>query len=162
MGHGSQRFGAAGGIVAASPRRHEGHRRCVVTVRERDAREGRRAERSAHAGHDLEVHPVLREEQRLFGAAAKDEGVAAFEPRNPTALPRPPEQRVVDLVLRRRRSIAALAREEDLRVGARQGEHRGMDEGVVQHDVGLGDHAARHGRDELRMAGSDPDERDDS
>ena len=51
-----------------------------AAMRDRNAGEGRRRDRRAHARHDLERDPGRRERQRFFAAAAEDERVAALEP----------------------------------------------------------------------------------
>jgi hypothetical protein len=69
---------------------------------------------------------------------------------------------VVDLVLPGRRLISSLAGEEELGVGARVAEHAGVDEGVDQQGVGVGDGPATAEGEEARVTRTHADEGDEA
>lgn len=105
---------------------------------------------------------MLREKLHLLGAAAKQQRVAALEPRHAPPLSRAVQEHVVDLLLRRRGLTRAFADEEALGLGPGVGEHRGVHEGVVEHRVGAADGARAAQGEQARVAGPDADEGDQS
>jgi len=69
---------------------------------------------------------------------------------------------VVDLVLARRRLVSSLAGEEELGVGARVAQHAGVDEGVDEQGVGVGDGPATAEGEEALITRTHADEGDEA
>ena len=75
---------------------HERHRVAAAGIGERHAGITRRADRGRNAGHDLERHAVLVQEQRFLAAAIEDERIAPLEARDDLSFARFLDEQVVD------------------------------------------------------------------
>ena len=78
---------------------HERDRVAAARVGDRDARVGRHADRGRDAGHHLERHAVLVQEQRFLAAAVEHERVAPLQARHHLALARLLGEQVADRFL---------------------------------------------------------------
>ena len=93
--------------------------------------------------------PAMRQRQRFFGAAAEHERVAALQPHDALALPRGADHQPIDRLLPDAGAAGALADAEALRL--RQPPQRlGVDQRVVQHQVGFLDALAARARSTAR------------
>jgi hypothetical protein len=119
--------------------------------------DARRPQRGGDPGDHLARDALRGQKLQLLGGAAEDHGVAALHPRHAPPLPRAQEHEVHDLFLRRGALAPALAHHEDLGVGAGVGDHRGVDQGVAHHRVGLADalRAAKGEEPGVSRAGAD-------
>ena len=130
-------------------------------MRDGDPREHRRGNRAGDPGNDLAGNAGRGKRERLFPAATEDERIAALQTDDSTAAARLADHQPVDRVLPNRRTSGALAHEEPLRArGVAQ--RRGLDERVVEHEVGLAEPPHRLEREELRIAGAGADERNEA
>ena len=84
-------------------------------MRHRNPRQLRCRDRCRHPGHDLAGNAGQRQRQRLFGAAAEHERVAALEPHHALALPRGANHQRVDRLLLHAGAAGPLADAEALR-----------------------------------------------
>ncbi len=100
------------------------------------------------------------ERQRLLGAAAEYQRIAALEAQHAAALPRQRDQALVDAELRRPGPAGALADRDQRAFG--EGEDIGRDEGVMQDDVGGGEGVERVQGEQARVARPRADEPDGS
>lgn len=130
-------------------------------VRHRDAGERGGGDRRADAGDDLERDPGLGERERLLAAPAEDERVATLEADDVLAALRGADHEGVDALLRDRVAAGALADEEA--AGARrEREQIGGDERVVEHEVGAAEPVERAAGEQIGIAGTGADERDET
>jgi len=122
--------------------RHDGEGGRVAPVREGNAGEGRRGQRRAHAGHHLTGHPGRAAGADLLAAATEHEGIAALETDHMKAPARQRHQQGLDLRLAASGAlVAALAHVDAVRRLGSEGQQLGRHELVVEHDVGLAQHA---------------------
>ena len=82
-------------LVAADERQ----RVAAAGIGERDARVARHADAGRNAGHDLERHALLVQEQRFGAAAVEHERIAPLQPRDDLALARLLGEQVADRFL---------------------------------------------------------------
>ena len=119
---------------------------------------GRAPRGRGDAGHHLERNAEGREGLDLLPAAAEDERIAALEPQHPLAGEREPGEEIVDLVLRDRVVTGLLPGVDSLGVAPRQIEHRVRHQAVVDDDVRLLHEPQGPEREQVRVAGSSPDQ----
>ena len=124
----------------------------------RDTGERGRGDRRADARHDLERNPGGRERQPFFAAAAEDERVTALESHDFLAGTGGANHQPVDGLLPDLRPAGPLADKDALR-RRRERERRGIDERVVEHEVGVGQTSGRLAREQIGIAGPGADER---
>ena len=135
----------------------ERHGVAALGIRDGNARVARRADGRGDAGHHLEHHALLVQEQRFLAAAVEDERVAPFQPRHHFAFARLFHKEVADrfLIERLRRGGADV---DLLGVLPRVAQHARRHEVVVEHHVRVGERAqAPHG-DQAGIAGPCADE----
>jgi hypothetical protein len=89
----------------------------------------------------------------LLGRATEDGGIAAFQAHDAKPLPRGDEQKAVDLILPHRVTSGALADIDQFRIG-RELERAGMDQRVMEDDVGVGDEPSGLSRQQIGVAGA--------
>jgi hypothetical protein len=124
-----------------------------VAVRDGNARSFRRGNRSGHAGNDLDRDTGLRQHEHLFRASAEYEWVAAFQAHDAFAKPRCANHQAIDRVLFDTRSTGTFTNAKALPM--RQTTERfGIDERIVQNEIGLFDAPQRAKRPELRITGT--------
>src|SRR5439155_26415509 len=107
---------------------------------------------------DLERDAGAHALESLLAAATEDEGIAALQAHDPLSGAGAIEEDRRDLLLRQAHTAPVLAREDDLRIGARVGQQRGVREIVVDHDVAALEAAAAADGQEPRVAGTGTDE----
>ena len=105
--------------------------------------------------------PRRRQRQRFLAAAAEHERVSSLETHDAAAASRRPHHQPVDELLAHRGPAGTLADEDALRRG-RQLERRRIDERVVEHDFRLGETLRRLAGQEIEIAWSGADERDEA
>jgi hypothetical protein len=117
-------------LVAA----HEGERVAAAGIGDRDAGITRDGDSRRNPRHDLELHALLVEKQRLGAAAIEDERIAPLEPRHRFALARFFREQVTDgfLLERLRRGDADV---DLLGVGARVAQQARGNDVIVQDDI---------------------------
>ena len=131
--------------------------RCVTGI---DAAAGA-AKADDTPGHDLERHAGGLERERFFAAAAEHERIAALEAHDAPAAPRGADQRADDRVLPHRLGAASTADEDPLRALG-QRDCGGRHQRVVEHEIGFGEPARRPARQQLGIAGTGADQRDEA
>ena len=143
-------------------RGHEGDRRGLVAVGDRDARVGGCGDAGGHAGHDLERHARLGERLGLLAAAAEHERVAALQAHHPLAL-RAHARRAARLISSCADAGVAglLADVDQLGVRPRVLAAAARDQAVVDDHVGPRDQLERAHGHEPRVAGPGADQVDD-
>jgi hypothetical protein len=114
----------------------DGDRRRDTPVRHRDPGIGRDGDGGTHPRNDLERDAGGGEGHRLLSSAAEHERIAALEPDDPTPTARVGNEERVDVLLRERVNRPRLAHEDAPGVGGRQLDHAGMDETIVDDNVG--------------------------
>jgi len=132
----------------------------VIAMGQRNAGVGGASGRCGDARANLERNAVLGELFDLFAAATEDERVAALEPHHALALARQPHQQVADLLLRQRVVGAPLADIDALGLAPREVDDAGVDQPVVEHDVGLLHQPERAEGQQVGVARSGADEID--
>jgi hypothetical protein len=136
----------------------------MVAVRERDAGVGGAGQGRGDARDDLEGNAVRGQHFEFLAAAAEHEGVAALQAHHRAARARMLEHEPVDARLRGCMRVGAagraglLADVDQLGVAAHAREHVGGDQAVVQHHVGLREHAQRAQGEQARVARPRADE----
>ena len=125
---------------------------------DRNAGEQRRRNRARDSRNDFAGDAGGGERERFFSAAAEDERIAALQPHDPVAAARLANHQPIDRVLANRRTAGALADEEPPRP-RRKAQRLGLDERVVEHEVGLREARDRLQRQQLGIAGAGADER---
>ena len=110
------------------------------------------------ARNDLDSDPCMSQREHLFRAAAEHEGVSAFQPHDSFALPGRTDHEPVDGVLFDARPPGALADAEAL-CACQTAKCLGIDEGIVQNQIGLLDAPQRANRPQLRVTGAGSDQR---
>src|SRR5262245_17945282 len=138
----------------------EDDRVICLARRRRDAGEGRSGEPRRETWHDTEWDAGPGESPRLLAAAPEYERVAALEPQDALAALGLPDDELVDVALVRRGLSAALARVMER--GGRPGkpQNAGVDERVMDHDLGGGERMDGHHGQEPWIAGPGADEPD--
>ena len=126
----------------------------VVAVRERYAGISGAAYRRRDARTNLKRHALVGERFDLLAAASEHEGVAALQPQYTLALSGEADQHLTDLALRRGVISRTFADIDALRLPRYEFEDRGIDEPVIEHDVGLLHQAQRAERQEIGIAGA--------
>ena len=132
----------------------------MVAMRPRHAGVGGAGQRGGDARHHFEGDAVRVQELQLLAAAPEHEGVAALEPHHAAAGARMLQHQRVDAVLADVVVGGLLAHFDELGVAARQRQHAGADQAVVQDHVGLVEQAQRTQREQARIARTGADERD--
>ncbi len=138
-----------------------GERGAHPPLRHRDAGHGRGGHHRRDARHDLEVDAGAGERERFLATASEDERVAALQAHHPPAVEAELDQQGIDQLLRDGRA-GALADVDQLGLGVRQGEDARADERVVDDDLGLLQPSQATDRQQLRIARSGADERDEA
>ena len=126
----------------------------VIAVRERYAGISGAAYRRRDARTNLKRHALVGERFDLLAAASEHEGIAALQPQHALALSGEADQHLADLALRRGVISRAFADIDALRLPRYEVEDRGIDEPVIEHDVGLLHQAQRAERQEIGIAGA--------
>ena len=119
--------------------------------RRRDQRCGKRGQARGHAGHDSIRDAGRGQRNGFVTAASKNQRIAALEPQHPTARTRQLDEPVGNFRLTDRRLSAALADVLQLRLRAGERQHAGIDQCVVQDDVGLNKSGNRIEREQTRV-----------
>ncbi len=123
-----------------------------VAVGDRDAGIAEAADAGGDARHQTEGDARIDQRQRLFAAAAEDEGVAALQAQHALAGPRQFDEARRDVALLRARLAAALAGILKLRPRPCELQNGFVDQRVVDHDVGLLQRVERVERQQARIA----------
>ena len=126
-----------------------------AAVSDGDAGQGRGRHRGRDAGNDLEGDAGGDEGEGLFAAAAEHERIAALQSDDALATLGRPHHQAVDRLLADRGPPRTLAHGEAARPGS-EVEGAGVDERVIQHEVGLAEHAGRPPRHQLGIARARP------
>ena len=126
----------------------------VIAVRERYAGISGAAYRRRDARTNLKRHALVGERFDLLAAASEHEGIAALQPQYALALSGEADQHLADLALRRGVVSRTFADIDALRLPRYEVEDRGIDEPVIEHDVGLLHQAQRAERQEIGIAGA--------
>src|ERR1700741_5560315 len=127
-------------------------------MRHRNSRDPGCRHRGGHTGHDLDGDSRSREHEHLFRAPAEYEGVPALEAHHTLALPRRADHQSIDRVLLDARASRSLADAKTLR--PRETSQRfGIDQRVIEHEVGFFHAPERANRPQLRITGTRTHER---
>src|SRR5512138_253281 len=116
----------------------------------RNAGEFRRCNGGADAWYDLERNTGHCERQRLFGAAAENKRIPALEPHDTLACACRTNHQTVNRFLADAFTPRALADAEALRV-RESTQRRRVNEGVIEHEIGLFEIRNRTLRPEVRV-----------
>ncbi len=127
------------------------------TVRDRDSGQRGRGHGRADPGHDLERDTGLGKGERFLSPTSEDERVPALEAHHALAALGGADQDAMDLLLGDVVAARALADVEALRL-ARELQHGGVHQGVVEHEVGLGQPLGGPAREEIGIARPRPDQ----
>ena len=115
-------------------------------MRERNAGVTGRGEGRRDAGHHLVRDSCRDQDLDLFRAASKEMRIAALEPHDRLAVQGRGDHPAIDLILKHLAAAVRMAQADLL--GRRGGivEQGGIDQVVVEHQVGLGQALGRRGR----------------
>ncbi len=122
-----------------------------AAVRNRNAGQLRRGHGGRHTRNDLARDSRPRQLQRFLSATAEHEGVATLQPHDALALSRRPDHQPVNRFLPDARAAGAFANTEALGVG-QPAQCLGIDQRVVEHQVGFLDALQPANGPELRVA----------
>jgi predicted DNA-binding protein (UPF0251 family) len=118
-----------------------------------------RSDRGGDPGNNFDGNPGMSQHEHLFGTATEYERIATLQSHDTFALPRRTDHETVDRVLLDAGSTSALADTKTLR--PRQAAERfGIDQRVVQNEVGLFNAPQRTKGPQLRITGSGTNQRD--
>ncbi len=119
----------------------------------------RSGDRGRHAWNDLDSNAGMREHEHLFRAPAEHERVSALQPHDVLALPGRTDHQAIDRLLLDAGSPGALADTEALRP-RETAKRLGIDEGVVQNEIGFFDAPQCAKGPQFRITGTGADQRD--
>jgi hypothetical protein len=137
----------------------DGLARRAVRQRDRSRRTGPQGRR--YAGHNFEWNVVFGEKLGFLAAAAEDAWVASFQANDSESFARPVHQHIVDGFLQRRAdAIAALPGINALCIWTNLGQQVGMDQGVVDDDVGGSEQAEPANGNQIGRSRPGADEED--
>src|SRR5439155_20556808 len=140
--------------------RHHGERRGPPSASERDAGVGGYRDRGAHTGDDLERDPGDGERLGLLRSPTEHERVTALEPDDPAPEPGVADQERMDHGLGQGVVAAALARKHAQGLRGRLGRNPGIDQAVIDDDLGGPQDLEPPNREEARISGPRADEVD--
>ena len=132
----------------------------MIAVRQRDAGVARNSARRRDARDDLEWQALVSQRLDLLAAPSEDERIATLEPHHAPARAGQADQQRTDLGLRHDVVATLLAGIDALGVHRNEVEHLGGDQVVVDHDIGLAEHAHRAQRQQLGVARASADQID--
>ena len=128
-------------------------------MRQGNAGSFRSGDRSGDTGNNVHVDASVREHEHLFCAPAEHERIPTLQPHDSLALPCRTDHQSIDRLLFDTGSPGALADAEALR--AREtAERLGIDQGVVQNEIGLFDSPQCAKSPEFRIARTGADQGD--
>lgn len=104
-------------------------------MRHGDARIGGNADRRGHARQNLKGNPALQQEQCLFAAAPKDEGVAPLEPNDRLSLRRLVGEEHIDVLLAHRVLAGLFSNVDELGIRRRIGKNALVGEMIIDDDL---------------------------
>jgi len=104
--------------------------------------------------HHSKWHAGSRQDQHFFAAAPKNKRIPAFEPEDSKSAMRVIDHLNADRILRDRGGAGAFTDEMQLRAGSCQRQHSGIDQGIVNNDVGLQQRGERIERQQSGVARS--------
>ena len=133
-------------------------RRCDRAMGHRNPSIGRRRNRRAHAGDHFKGNSGCRQRFRLLTAASEDERIAAFEAHHSLPGAGAVDQRPCDLGLRHRLRAGFLADENALRFGTDFLQQHGINQAVVDNEIGPTKPLPSQQRQQARVAGTGADE----
>ena len=107
---------------------------------EGDAREPREGGATRNARDVGPAEAELLRKLKLLAGPSEDHGVAAFQPNDAQALPGATRNPIVDEDLGRAGLACTLAHTDQRRIRMREVEDVAVDEAVVEHELGLGQH----------------------
>ena len=129
-------------------------------MRDGDARMTGRGKGRRHARHDFVGNSRRREDLDLLAAAAEKIGIAALEAHDHLALPGCGDHAAVDFLLEHLPAAVRMPEADPFRRWRRMLEQRGIDQIVVEHQVGLGQALRAADGDQAGIAGPGPDQAD--
>ena len=119
---------------------------------EGDARKSREGGATRNARDVRPAEAELLRKLKLLAGPSKDHGVSAFQPNDSKALPCATLNPFVDEDLGRAGLACALADTNQRRIGMREVEHVAVDQAVVEHELGLGQHFGAFQRQKVGIA----------
>ena len=125
-------------------------------MRQRDSQLGARGQRCSYPGHHFVAHARCLERGDLLLCAAEEHRIAALKPDHDGVRPRGIDESLVDESLRSGMFPATLS-DGDLLSAFGEGERVGMDERIVENDVGRGEKLGCPQREQVGGAGTSAD-----
>ncbi len=132
------------------------------TVGDRDACGGRHGEAGADTWYDLARNARLTQGEDFLATSAEHEGVAPFQADDAFSFEPESHEQPIDLLLRARVSTGSLANIKALGICSAKAEDLRPDQPIVDDGISFLKSAQTPQSQELRIARSGPDERDET